>query len=449
VTFARWRLAFLFSIPLTFIGSHYCTAQPAVIQPAQVPSAQSQPAAAQPTQQAYALPPDKLAKAITLSRIRNILDIVSSLWALAFLWLLLATHAAAGLAAWTERWLRHRWMQGLLFFAALLVISFLAGLPFDIIGHHFSQSYGISVQGWASWAGDQSKALGISVLIGAPVMLLFNWIVRRWPRRYWLGVWVATLPLMVLGIFVSPLLEPIFNKFQPLAQNHPALVTELEQVVARTGTNIPPARMFLMEASLKTNGLNAYVNGLGATKRIVVWDTTAGRIPDDQVLFIFAHESGHYVLNHIPKMLAGIAVALFFIYWACAVLATWLASRFASRWRIDSDAPLSTRPGFVILLFTISVVGFLLTPASNAFSRHFEHQADVYGQEAVHGIVADPQKTGVAAFNALGQAWLEDPNPSPFIEFWNYSHPSVKTRANFALHYNPWANGGHGEFFNK
>ena len=92
-------------------------------------------------------------------------------------------------------------------------------------------------------------------------------------------------------------------------------------MVARTGTNIPPDRMYLMKASEKTNGLNAYVSGIGATKRIVVWDTTAGRIPDDEVLFIFGHESGHYVLNHIPKGFACTVVALFFVYWGCAAFA--------------------------------------------------------------------------------------------------------------------------------
>jgi Zn-dependent protease with chaperone function len=202
--------------------------------------------------------------------------------------------------------------------------------------------------------------------------------------------------------------------------------------------------MFLMKASLKTNGLNAYVTGLGATKRIVVWDTTAGRVPDDEVLFIFGHESGHYVLNHIPKGIAIYAVALFFIYWACASFAAWLVRRFGVRW---GATDLSSRAGFVVLLFTISLASFLLEPADNAISRHFEHQADVYGQEAIHGIVPDPQKTAVAAFSALGEAWLDDPNPSPFIEFWLYSHPSTEHRAEFAMHYDPWADGGHGEFF--
>ena len=86
----------------------------------------------------------------------------------------------------------------------------------------------------------------------------------------------------------------------------------------------------------------------------------------------------------------------------------------------------------MVLLFAISVAELSSEPASNTFSRHFEHEADVYGQEAIHGIVADPQKTAVAAFNDLGEAWLEDPNPSPFIEFWEYNHPIVQTRANFA-----------------
>jgi Zn-dependent protease with chaperone function len=465
MTFARRSLLMLgFTILLTGLAPRLCAAQPAPAQ-STAPSAQNQPdsvkaaaaqpqpAAAQPAAQAYTLPPDKLAKAIALSRIRNILDIAGSIWGLVFLLLLLATRFAAALAGWAERLLSRRWMQGLLFFAAFLIISTLASLPFDILGHHYGRSYGISVQGWGSWAGDQAKALGLSILFGAPVLLLFNWIVRRWPRRYWLGLWLATIPLLILGIFVSPLLEPIFNKFEPLNKNNAALVTDLEKVVARTGTNIPPDRMFLMKASVKTNGLNAYVSGLGATKRVVVWDTTAGRIPNDEILFIFGHESGHYVLHHILKMLAGMIFALFFVYWGCAAFAGWMASRYGFVWHLGGlkggkDA-LSSRQGFLVLLLAISVVSFLLTPASNAFSRHFEHQADIYGQEAVHGIVADPQKTAVAAFNALGQAWLEDPNPSPFIEFWEYNHPSVQTRANFALHYDPWVNGGHGKYFDK
>ena len=397
-------------------------------------------------QPAYHLPPEKLAKAVRLSRIRNILDIAGSIWGIVLIWLLLATRAAAAIEAWARRAVRNRWLQGVLYFAAFFLISALAALPLDLYGHIVERSYQISVQKWPGWFADQGKALALAMLVGIPAYQLFHRIARKWPRRYWLGMWVVSIPLLVLVMFVEPLVEPLFDHFEPLSKNHPALVLELEKVVARTGTNIAPDRMYLMDASAKTNGLNAYVTGLGSTKRIVVWDTTAGRIPDDEVLFIFAHESGHYVLNHIPKGIACMAVALFFVFWACSAFTAWLIAKKGSRWGAPN---LDSLAGFTVLLFAVSIAGFILQPVGNAISRHFEHQADVYGQEAIHGIVPDPQKTAVAAFNDLGAAWLEDPNPSPFIEFWLYNHPSTQHRAEFAEHYNPWANDGHGEFFAK
>ncbi len=412
------------------------------------PDGQQAQAAATQTgaQEAYRLPPEKLAKAIALGRIRSVLHFVYALWDLGVLWLVLARGWAARLAAWTERTVRRRWLQGLAFFAVLLILLTVADLPLDGFSHQVSRAYGISVQGWGGWALDMAKALGLTVLIGSPLMLLFNGIVSRWPRRYWLWAWMAAVPLMVAGTFLSPLLEPVFNKFEPLAESNPALVAQLEKVVARTGTQIPADRMYLMKASLKTNGLNAYVSGIGATKRVVVWDTTAGRIPNDEVLFIFGHESGHYVLHHIPEGLAVSAVSAFFVFWGCAGFAGWLVRRFGPGWRVTA---VGTRAGFVVLLLTVSLAGFVLEPAVNTFSRHIEHEADIYGQEAIHGIVADPQQTAVGAFNRLGEAWLEDPNPNPLIEFWTYNHPSVQQRAEFAEHYDPWANGGRGKYFAK
>lgn len=399
-----------------------------------------------PTQDAYTLPPDKLAKAEALSRIRLVLGIAGTLWYFVFFWLLLATRTVARLGYWAQRVTARRWLEGLLFFGVLLVAFTLAGLPLDVYGHSVSLRYGISVQGWWSWLGDAAKGLGLSLAIGAPVLLLFNWVVFRWPRRYWLVGWAVAVPLMVLGAFVSPLLDPVFNKFEPLQKSDPALVAQLEKVVARTGTEIPADRMYLMKASVKTNGLNAYVTGVGATKRVVVWDTTAGRIPNDEILFIFAHESGHYVLHHIPIGLTASAAFTFLLFWVCARVARWVVRRWGPRWEVFA---IPSRPGFVVLLLTLSVASFVTQPISNGFSRYIEHQADVYGQEAIHGIVPDPQRTAVAAFNALGAAWLEDPHPNGFLVFWAYSHPSIQSRARFAAQYDPWANGGHGEFFKR
>ena len=444
---AAFSLCVLFlltvQLPKTIIRAQ---SQPATPQASTLPESQAN------QQPAYHLSPDKLAKAVAISRIRNIMDIVNGLWGIAVLWILLATGTLARIEAWTKGLTRRRWLQGVIFFALFIVISSLASLPLAWFSQSKEKSFDVSVQTWGSWLGDQAKSLGLSLVIAIPILLLFNWIVRRWPRRYWLGIWVVTVPILVFLIFISPLLEPIFNKFEPLETHHAALVAELEKVVARTGIDIPPNRMYLMKASEKYNGINAYVTGVGATKRYVMWDTATDRLPDDEVLFVFGHESGHYVLKHIPKLIIGMSVGLFFVYWACAALSAWLARRFGTGWKLGglaTDNPLASRTGFVVLLFAISIAGFFLEPVQNTFSRHFEHQADVYGQEAIHGIVADPQRTAVSAFNHLGEAWLEDPAPSPFIEFWEFNHPSVQSRANFAEHYDPWANGGHGEFFEK
>jgi STE24 endopeptidase len=449
VTFIRrWLLALcplaIVAVLLAASASLRSAAQSVAPPPAPTPTASAAPAPPAP-QQAYTLPPDKLAKAIALGRIRNILDLAGSVWGIVFLWLLLVFRAWHGIERAAQVISRRRWVQGLVFFVAYIVITALAGAGIDAIGNHYERAYGISVQGWNSWLGDQAKALALTLLFAVPVLLLFNWMVRRY-RRYWLGIWIVTLPILVFGLLILPLLVPLFYHQEPLEKNHAALVEKIETVVARTGIDIPPSRMYLIKASEKSTGINAFVAGMGPTKRYVMWDTATNQLPDDQVLFVFGHESGHYVLHHIPKELAGDAAGLFFVYWACAGFATWLVRRYGARW---GAVDLASRTGFVVLLFAVSIAGFLTQPVGSAISRHFEHQADVYGQEAIHGIVADPQKTAVGAFNKLGESWLEDPNPNPLIEFWLYDHPSVEHRAEFAAHYDPWTNGGHGEFFKQ
>lgn len=439
------RLALAGTLTLLLVTAGRAAAQPKPVSNAANPFPST--ATSPHLEQAYSLPPDKLREAIALSKIRVAVDIVGSLWGLIILWSLLATGTATRLDAWTSERMKRRWMQGVVFFAVLVVIVSVANLPVGLAAHAASLHFRISVEDWGPWFIDQAKGLGVSLAIAVPIALFFNWIVRRSPRLYWFWIWIICLPLIVMSVFLAPLLlDPIFNKFSPLDASHPQLVTKLEEVVARTGTNIPPSRMFLMKASEKSNGINAYVTGIGSSKRFVMWDTTMNRMPDDEIMLIFGHESGHYVLNHIPKGIALSMAGMFFMFWICANLAEWMVRHNGERWQVSS---VTSRTGFLTLLFALSIAQFVTTPVDNAVSRHFEHEADVYGQEAVHGLVPDPQKTAVSSFNHLGEAWLDNPDPNAFVEFWSYSHPSVQRRAEFAEHYNPWANGGHGEFFMK
>src|SRR5579859_1710358 len=279
--------------------------------------ASSQPhTIAESSEKPYQLPPAKLAQAKSLGRIRTAIHFGAELWQLAVLIMLLATGSASRIGQWSATKNRKAWLQACLFSLVLVALLFFAAeLPVEAIGHFFSLRYGISVELWPAWLFDEAKTLALEILLETPaLMLLYGLMHWSWSRRrYWIWAWTIAVPVVIIGVFLEPeLVEPLFNSFEPLSQSHPELVRELQKVVARTGTSIPPERMFLMKASEKSNGLNAYVTGLGPSKRIVVWDTTADRMPEDEVLFTFAHESGHYVLHHIAKGLAMGAVGLFF-----------------------------------------------------------------------------------------------------------------------------------------
>jgi len=168
----------------------------------------------------------------------------------------------------------------------------------------------------------------VEVVIGVLVIWILYAVIRKSPRRWWLYFWGIAVPLTVLGAVAEPLiLEPLFFKFTPLANSQPHLAERIESVVKRAGLEIPQSHMFVMNASSKLKAVNAYASGLGATKRVVVWDTSIQRMTEDEILFVFGHEMGHYVLGHVRN---GI---LFF----CGVLLFFLVSRL-------SHPPLDARP---------------------------------------------------------------------------------------------------------
>ena len=403
-----------------------------------------------PPIQPYSLPPEKLLKAVALGRIRPAIHFGAEFWNLAMLWLLLATGTAARMGDWCAVKGRRRWLQVGLFSLLLVTLLFtIAELPVAAIGHAFSLHYGISVQGWPSWLVDEMKTLGVTAALETPALMLAFGLMR-WPwsrRRYWLWFAVAAVPVSLLGAFLLPsVIEPVFYTYEPLAKSHPALVEQLERIVARTGASIPPERMFLMKASDKTNGLNAYVSGLGSSKRIVVWDTTADRMPTDEILFTFAHETGHYVLNHIPQGLAIGCVGMFALFWATARLAGFLVRMRGSKWHVSE---VTSMPGLAVLLLALALLQTVTEPVENLISRHYEHEADVYGQEAIHGIVPDPASAAASSFQSLGQANLATPERRPLIEWWLYNHPATADRIAFAAAYDPWTAQAHPKYFSK
>jgi STE24 endopeptidase len=396
---------------------------------------------------AYSLPPAKLKQAEALNRDGNWLWAIGTVWGLVYLLLFLRLHWAARLRDFAASAASRPWVQGLIFLPLLILAMRLLNLPLSLAGHHLGLAYGLSIERWPAWFWDWTKGLLVSVAISTFVGSLLFAIVRRSPRRWWLWFWLLSLPLMLAGVFAEPLIiDPLFNHFEPLARSHPELVTQLERVVERSGEKIPPEHMFLMKASEKTTEMNAYVTGFGGSKRVVVWDTSLKKSSPDEVLFIFGHELGHYVLGDVVHGLMMAAVGTLLALWLGFHAVRWLIRRYGSMWQVPA---VEDWGAVVVLMLVFQVFAIASEPLSNAISRYVEHRADVFGQEVVHGIVADPQATGVHSFQTLGEESLDIPDPNRWMVFWTYSHPPIAERAEFARDYDPWKPGGHPRFFTK
>jgi Zn-dependent protease with chaperone function len=414
------------------------TQQPPAAQ-APSPSASSTPS--QPPIRAYTLPPAKYREAVAYSNAQNWLYFAGFAYALAILLLVLAWRLAPRYRDWAERITRRRLAQAAIFVPLIFFTLALLDIPIDVAAQWIDLRFHQSIQPWGSWLWDWTKAEVTTCLLGIVLVWILYGVIRRSPRRWWLYFWLSSLPIFFFLIFLSPyVIEPMFYKFQPLAKSDPGLVAELEKVSAHAGAPIPPARMFLMQASSKTTELNAYVSGFGASKRVVVWDTTIGKMTTPEIAFVFGHEMGHYVLRHIPKGMVIGALALLVLFWLGYLALGWTLGRWGRRWRIRGPSDWASLP---VLWLWLSIFTFLASPVSNAVSRYFEHQADTFGLEVIHGVVPDSSQVAARAFQILGEQDLSNPHPNPFIVFWLYSHPPIPARIQFALHYDPWAPGHH------
>lgn len=385
----------------------------------------------------HPLSAEQYAKAKNYSRTRYTQYFVGQAYGFVIFLLLLLKGLGSRLQRFAERVTSRRVLQVLVFAPLFILTLSVLLLPIDLWDHSVGRQYGLSVQSWGSWFSDWLKAGVLSLLLGTLLIWILYAVIRRSPRRWWFYFWVASLPVLLVVLFISPVvIDPLFFKFEPLQPKNPELVNEIERVVQRAGLNIPTDRMFVMNASSKYTGLNAFVEGFGSTKRVVVWDTMLQKSSIAETVVVFGHEMGHYVLHHIPKQTAiDSAIVLILLYAGFRIVKSQVKS---SRWGISSEGELASLP---LLLLVFSILAFLATPVFSGISRHFEHEADRYALEVTHGIVPDASQAGVRFFEISGVTNLSDPDPNPFIIFWMFDHPSDPDRIQFMKNYDPWENG--------
>ena len=432
-------------------------------------------AVARRTITAYTLTPEQLRKSEALHRIGLELSLASTLLDFAVLAALIAARFVPRLQGLIQRLPericpqsaekgqiggpKKRFLQAAIIVPALLLVLSIFQLPLRIYGHRIALAYGLSVQGWGGWLADRAKSELLVLFIATLLLWGLYALIRRSPRRWWLYAWLCAVPIMAGMVFVSPvLIDPLFNRFEPLAQTNPELASQLRNLAWTAGLDIPPSRIFVMHASEKVTTYNAYVTGFGATKRIVVWGTTARDLTMPQTLFVFAHEMGHYQLHHIYLGLAFAALLTLAGLWfvsrlAPAVLRRLALSSGARSWGVRCRPSKLTAgslgtPGWHIpalgdwsslplLLLLAGLLSFLGEPLANAFSRWEEHQADLYAvtitRPVFFGAGQDPAQIAAQSFQVLGEKSYSYPNPSPLLVFWSYSHPPIAQRIRFVL----------------
>lgn len=364
---------------------------------------------------------------------RVVLEIAALLYGIAAGLFLLFSGGSARIRDVAQARGRNRYLRTLIYFALYSAAMFVLFLPLAVYsGWVLERQYDLTSQSLGGWLGDELKGLLVSIVFlgGTGLVALAYRAIERYPRRWWLWLAVGSIPVVVVSTLIQPvLIDPVFNKFEPLKDEQ--LRQRIVALAAEAG--IPGRNVYEVDKSKQTKKYNAYVNGFGASQRIVLWDTILEGMEDDELLFVMGHEMGHYRLGHIWKGIAFFSVLAFGVFFGCGVFMTWATRRFGARWGFRDLHDLASMPLFAIAL---SLAGLVAQPAVNAYSRAIEREADTFGLE-----VTRLNDAAARAFIKLAAQNKSNPEPPRVLEWFQYSHPPVVQRVSHALIYRPWESG--------
>ena len=326
------------------------------------------------------------------------------------------TPLGAALVALAGRPFGGNWFaQAVLGGLAVVLLAELVTLPFAAWRHTVVVRYGISTQSWGGWAVDVAKSYAVGAVIGGLALLGFYTVVRFAPRWWWAFAAAGAAGLVVLLSFVVPVLvEPVFNTFTPMPDS--PLRTSLLAVAERAG--VPVRDVLVADASRRTRAVNAYVSGLGPTRRIVVYDTMLREATPDEVVSVVAHELGHARHNDVRT---GTLIGA--LGTAAGVIALYLLGSWAGLLRLAGVASIGEPRAIGLVLALATVAGLVGGPAQAFVSRRIEARADAHAL----GLTGDP-----ATFEAmqwrLSTVNLSDPDPPAWEYLLSASHPSTVER---------------------
>jgi len=297
--------------------------------------------------------------------------------------------------------------------ATVSLVVGLAPLPVRAVARERARDVGLITQGWPGWAGDvvRSEAIGAGIAAAGGSLLVVG--MRRFGRGWWLPGAAVVVAFGVVLTYASPIvLDPIFNRFTPLPAGQ--VRADVLELARRAGVDV--GEVYVMDASRRTTAANAYVAGLGTTKRVVLYDTLLRDFDPAEVRLVVAHELGHVRYADVPRGLLWLALVAPFGMLAAARLGERLTPR---------DAPAHAAVPAVALALALLVPA--ITAIANQLSRAVERRADAYSLE----LTGEPE-TLVAFQRRIAIQNVSDPTPPPLLHALLGTHPTTLERIGLA-----------------
>lgn len=345
-------------------------------------------------------------------------------------WLLLVSLLVAGVNCWLFVRLdilgrlnhllapRMRALRVFLVCGTYFLVTSIATMPLAIYAGWWREAdYNRTSQLFGDFLSQTLLGTAISAVLGGLFFLLLYELMRRVGQRWWVWSGVMTALALSILLLISPILiEPLFNQYQPVPAGQ--VQDELRKLATRA--QIPVDRIFTYDGSRQSNNFTANVSGVGSSARIAISDVALSSATLDEVKAVTAHEVGHFVLGHI-WYIVGLYALLAIMFFFISARSFGLFARL-----FGLQAPLESAVGLPVLMFIISLLGFLGEPVINSLIRTNELAADRYSLEAV-GL------PDAMAGALVKTAEYRDPRPHPLQEFLFYTHPSVERRVLMAM----------------
>lgn len=322
----------------------------------------------------------------------------------------------ARLLGWLEeRGGRHLFAQLGSVAVGIAVVTELVELPLAYyLGHLHEKAYGLSSATGGDWLRSRMISTGMNLFLLLGLWIPLYYLIRRWPRRWWLAAGLLQVAYTGLISFLYPVvIMPLFNKLVPAPEQ---VTTRIEQLAEQVGVKVETVQV--MKVSEKSSRLNAMVTGLGATKRVILYDTLLNRLSPAEVDVVIVHELAHAKHNDVVTgwfLSAGLT-------FGTLGLGAWLLRRSVGLEPLGLGSPHAAR-GFAVVILLLSLTDTVTSPVQYWASRLMEVRADQLALE-----MTKQPKTFINTFRRLSQGNPGDVDPPPVVEFLTHSHPSVMNR---------------------